>query len=152
MFTWRVSARHEYPESVRLLRAIGLALIGFWAGVMAAAAIMRRVLHSRGDADSDEVALVAIFDGIELESRASAFRGGSMLAWFGSLRASGALPRVGEIGLAGSDRGPVRRYQILPGHFAFCEKILDRSTTKRTSGSIAWTHATSGDQTLLNRC
>ena len=70
---------------MRLLRAIGLALIGFWAGVMAAAAIMKRILRSRGDADSDEVALVAIFDGIEFESRASAFRGGSMLAWFGGI-------------------------------------------------------------------
>ncbi len=70
---------------MRLLRAIGLALLGFWAGLMAAAAIMKRVLRSRGDADSDEVALVAIFDGIDLKSSASAFRGGSMLAWFGGI-------------------------------------------------------------------
>ena len=70
---------------MRLLRAIGLALLGFWAGVMATAAIMKRVLRSRGDADSDEVALVAIFDGIDLKSSASAFRGGSMLAWFGGI-------------------------------------------------------------------
>jgi hypothetical protein len=70
---------------VRLLRAIGLALLGFWAGFMAAAAIMKRVLRSRGNADSDEVALVAIFDGIDLKSSASAFRGGSMLAWFGGI-------------------------------------------------------------------
>jgi Cell wall-active antibiotics response 4TMS YvqF len=70
---------------VRLLRAIGLVVLGFWAGLAAAAAIMKRVLRSRGDAESDEVALVAIFDGIELESRASAFRGGSMLAWFGGI-------------------------------------------------------------------
>jgi hypothetical protein len=68
-----------------LLRAIGLALLGFWAGFMAAAAIMKRVLRSRGNADSDEVALVAIFDGIDLKSSASAFRGGSMLAWFGGI-------------------------------------------------------------------
>jgi hypothetical protein len=68
-----------------LLRAIGLAIFGFWAGLMAAAAIVKRVLPSRGDAESDEVALVAIFDGIDLESRASAFRGGSMFAWFGGI-------------------------------------------------------------------
>jgi hypothetical protein len=43
------------------------------------------LLRSRGDAESDEVALVAIFDGIDLESRASAFRGGSMLAWFAGI-------------------------------------------------------------------
>ena len=59
--------------------------LGFWAGLMAAAAMMKRVLRSRGDAGSDEVALVAIFDGIDLESRASAFRGGSMFAWFGGI-------------------------------------------------------------------
>jgi len=70
---------------VRLLRAIGLVIAGFWAGVMASAALMKRVLRSRGDAESDEVALVAIFDGIDLESRASAFRGGSMFAWFGGI-------------------------------------------------------------------
>jgi Cell wall-active antibiotics response 4TMS YvqF len=70
---------------VKVLRALGLALLGFWAGLMAAAALMKRVLRSRGDAESDEVALVAIFDGIDLESRASAFRGGSMLAWFGGI-------------------------------------------------------------------
>jgi hypothetical protein len=75
----------EYPASVRLLRSIGPAILGFWAGLMAAAAIMKRVLRSRGDAESDEVALVAIFDGIDLEGRASAFRGGSMLAWFGGI-------------------------------------------------------------------
>jgi Cell wall-active antibiotics response 4TMS YvqF len=68
-----------------LLRAIGLVVLGFWAGLMAAAAIMKRVLRSRGDAESDELALVAIFDGIDLESSASAFRGGSMLAWFGGI-------------------------------------------------------------------
>jgi hypothetical protein len=60
-------------------------VIGFWAGLMAAAAMMKRVLSSRGDAESDDVALVAIFDGIDLRSRAAAFRGGSMLAWFGGI-------------------------------------------------------------------
>ena len=70
---------------MRLLRATGLTILGFWAGVMATAAVMKRVLRSRGDAEADEVALVAIFDGIDLESRASAFRGGSMLAWFGGI-------------------------------------------------------------------
>jgi hypothetical protein len=33
------------------------------------------------------VALVAIFDGVELKSRAPAFRGGSMLAWYGGVAA-----------------------------------------------------------------
>jgi hypothetical protein len=60
-------------------------MVGFWAGVMASAAMMKRVLRSLGDDESDEVALVAIFDGIDLNSRASAFRGGSMFAWFGGI-------------------------------------------------------------------
>jgi len=51
----------------------------------AAAAIVKRIVPSRGDAESDEVALVAIFDGIELESSATAFRGGSMFTWFGGI-------------------------------------------------------------------
>ena len=32
-------------------------------------------------------ALVAVFDGVELESQATAFRGGSMLAWYGGVEA-----------------------------------------------------------------
>src|SRR5581483_12037499 len=45
----------------------------------------KRVLPSSGDEESDELALVAIRDGIRLRSRAAAFRGGSMLAWFGGI-------------------------------------------------------------------
>ena len=60
-------------------------LLGFAAGMAAAAAVVKRVVPSRGDADSDELALVAVFDGVELRSRASAFRGGTMLAWFGGI-------------------------------------------------------------------
>ena len=70
---------------MRVLRSLGLVALGVYAGFAAAAAVMKRVLPSRGDAESDEVALVAIFDGVELESRAQAFRGGSMLAWFGGV-------------------------------------------------------------------
>jgi hypothetical protein len=53
--------------------------------MMAAAAFVRRAVPSRGDDESDELDLVAVFNGIELKSRASAFRGGSMLAWFGGI-------------------------------------------------------------------
>jgi hypothetical protein len=70
---------------MRLLRAGALALLGFWAGLMTAAAIVKRIVRSRGDAESDEVALVAILDGINLESRATGFRGGSMFAWYGGI-------------------------------------------------------------------
>jgi hypothetical protein len=70
---------------VRLFRFLLVFKLGFWAGALGSAALLKRVLPSRGDADSDEVGLVAIFDGIELESRATAFRGGSMFTWFGGI-------------------------------------------------------------------
>ena len=70
---------------MRLLRSLGFTTVGFFAGFAAAAAAIKRVLPSRGDADSDEVRLVAIFDGAKLQSRSQAFRGGSMLAWFGGV-------------------------------------------------------------------
>jgi hypothetical protein len=70
---------------MRLVRKLVTLLFVFTAGMAAAVAIVKRVVPSRGDEESDEVALVAVFDGVELKSRASAFRGGSMLAWFGGI-------------------------------------------------------------------
>jgi hypothetical protein len=70
---------------MRPLRGLLLFKLGAWAGMMAAAAFVRRAVPSRGDEESDELGLVAVFDGIELKSRARAFRGGSMLAWFGGI-------------------------------------------------------------------
>ena len=72
-------------SSMRPVRGLLLFPLGAWAGMMAAAAFVRRAVPSRGDEESDELALVAVFDGIELKSRARAFRGGSMLAWFGGI-------------------------------------------------------------------
>jgi hypothetical protein len=62
-----------------------LLTLGAWGGFQAAAALTKRAIPSRGDEESDELALVAIYDGIDLKSRATAFRGGSMLAWFGGI-------------------------------------------------------------------
>jgi hypothetical protein len=70
---------------MRRLRSVVIFELGVWAGIAAAAAFVKRAFPSRGDEDSDEVALVAVFDGIELKSRAKAFKGGSMLAWFGGI-------------------------------------------------------------------
>ncbi len=70
---------------MRVLRSLGLVVAGVYVGFAAAAKVMKSVLPSRGDAESDDVALVAIFDGVKLESRSQAFRGGSMLAWFGGV-------------------------------------------------------------------
>ena len=74
-----------YPAGVRLLRAVLLFKLGFWAGMLAAAALMKRMFPSRGDADSDEVDRVAILDGVAIKSRAQAFRGGSMFSWLGGI-------------------------------------------------------------------
>ena len=70
---------------MRPIRALGLIWLGAVAGVAASGAILKRVLPSRGDEESDDIMLVAAFDGIELRSRAKAFRGGSILAWFGGV-------------------------------------------------------------------
>lgn len=52
---------------------------------MTAAVLAKRVLPSRGDETSDEVALVAILGGVNLRSRSTACKGGSMLAWLGGI-------------------------------------------------------------------
>ncbi len=70
---------------MRLVRALLLLKLGVWAGMAAAAAFVKRAVPSRGDEDSDELALVAVFDGVDLKSRAKAFKGGSMFAWFGGI-------------------------------------------------------------------
>ena len=64
----------RYPAGMRLLRGLLLFKLGFLAGMYASAAILKRTFPSRGDEESDEVALVAILDGVELKSRAQDFR------------------------------------------------------------------------------
>lgn len=70
---------------MRLLRTLALIELGAWAGMATAAVFVKRAMPSRGDADSDVVSLVAVYDGIDLTSRAAAFQGGSMFAWFGGI-------------------------------------------------------------------
>lgn len=70
---------------LRFLRTLLLLSIGAIAGMAGAAAALRGWLTSHGDATSDDVELVAIFDGVELKSRSTAFRGGRVLAWFGGI-------------------------------------------------------------------
>jgi hypothetical protein len=74
-----------YAAAVRALRALLLFKLGFWAGMVTSATIVKRAFPSQGDEDSDELRLVAIQNGIELKSRSQAFRGGSMLAWLGGI-------------------------------------------------------------------
>jgi hypothetical protein len=70
---------------MRLLKAFVIFELGAWVGTATSAALAKRAMPSRGDEESDEVALTAIFDGVNLKSRAQAFRGGSMFAWFGGV-------------------------------------------------------------------
>jgi hypothetical protein len=70
---------------MRPIRGLLLFKLGAWLGMMGAAAFVRRAVPSYGDEESDELGLVAVFNGIELTSRATALRGGSMLAWFGGI-------------------------------------------------------------------
>jgi hypothetical protein len=70
---------------VRALRTLFVLKVGFWVGMLASAAFARRAFPSQGGEESDEVALVAIQNGIGFGSRSKAFKGGSMLAWFGGI-------------------------------------------------------------------
>ncbi len=91
------------PLVVRLVRAFILVNLLF-ALVSVAVALYVKFTHpSVGDEESDELDLVTIFDGIELASRASSFRGGSWITMFGggeldlrqaTLDPSGATLRV----------------------------------------------------------
>ena len=72
---------------MRTLRAIALLALGFWTGMVAAAAVVKRAVPSRGDEESDEVALVGVFSAVSLKSRAKAFRGGFMFSWHGGISA-----------------------------------------------------------------
>jgi hypothetical protein len=71
---------------MRLVRSLLTFKLGVAVGMATAAAFVKRAVPSRGDEDSDELSLVAVFDGIDLGSRAKAFKGGSMLAWWGGIR------------------------------------------------------------------
>ena len=65
------------------MRTIARLLMIAWVALFVAAAIAKRSLVSRGGPDDDELELVAIMENTELASRATAFRGGTALAWFG---------------------------------------------------------------------
>ncbi len=47
--------------------------------------VLKRIIPSEGDELSDELALAAIVHGVELDSRAVAFRGGSAMACLGGI-------------------------------------------------------------------
>jgi hypothetical protein len=70
---------------VRGLRSIAAFKLGVWVGLLTAAAFAKRALPSQGGETSDKVSLVAVLNGIDLKSRATSFKGGSLLAWFGGI-------------------------------------------------------------------
>ena len=72
---------------MRALRSLLVFTAGAFAGLIAAAAFLKRALPSQGDEDSNELSLVAVLNGIELKSRATAFKGGSMFALIGGIEA-----------------------------------------------------------------
>lgn len=69
---------------LRLLMAALLLVTGAIAGLLGAAALLRGWFASRGDETSDELDLVAIFDGVERTNHATAFRRARILTWFGA--------------------------------------------------------------------
>lgn len=69
---------------LRLLSLVALA--GLVIPPLAAAATKRRLAEQgvdRFDETADEIDVAAIFESIELKSRAEAFRGGDLLLWYG---------------------------------------------------------------------
>lgn len=72
---------------MRIAARLVIFLLGLMAGFMAAALAVKRAVPSRGDARSDDVTLVAVFDGTRLASESKQFRGGSMFAWYGGVDA-----------------------------------------------------------------
>lgn len=67
-------------------RLIRLVFGGFFLALTSAivgAAVGRRRIPSVGTEEDNEVALAAILSPVEFESHATAFRGGSVLLWFG---------------------------------------------------------------------
>jgi hypothetical protein len=100
---------------VRALRALILVNIVLALVSVAVALVVKRTHPSVGGEDSDELDLVTIFDGLELKSRATAFRGGSWITMFGggeidlreaTLDPSGATLRVRAITGGGDIKVP----------------------------------------------
>jgi hypothetical protein len=67
----------------RIIRRIVVAFVAITSISAVAAAVAKRSIVSRGGPGSDQIELAAIFDSVDLESRATSFRGGSLLCWFG---------------------------------------------------------------------
>lgn len=69
----------------RVLQVIGI-ILAFQALVAVALIVVRRLMPTVGGEESDVIELNAVAQGIEMESRATAFRGGAARAIMGGLR------------------------------------------------------------------
>ncbi len=67
----------------RIIRRIVVAFVAITGISALAAAVAKRSVVSEGGPASDQLALAAIFDSVDLESHSTSFRGGSLLCWFG---------------------------------------------------------------------
>jgi hypothetical protein len=78
--------RSSVRSATRVLALLTGASLAIGIGSGVAAGLARLRMTSRGDETSDEVSLRVIFDGLDFVSRAAAFRGGSVVAWYGGTR------------------------------------------------------------------
>jgi predicted membrane protein len=67
----------------RLIRSVIVAFVALMTISAIAALAAKRSIVSAGDPDSDDIELAAIFESVDLTSKAGSFRGGSVLTWFG---------------------------------------------------------------------
>jgi hypothetical protein len=80
----------------RLIRRIlGIAVLASIVSAVAALVAKQRLI-SIGEPEDDEIALVAIFEPLQFASTAPAFRGGSLITWYGG----------GEVDLRGATLDP----------------------------------------------
>lgn len=60
-------------------------LLAAWVAALGTAVVAKLMLESHGDTDTEEVDLIAIFEGRELLSNADPFYGGKILAMYGGV-------------------------------------------------------------------
>ena len=129
---------------MRPLRTLVVFKLGAWVGMFAAAAFIKRALPSRGDEESDELTLVAVFDGIDLKSRAKGFKGGSVLAWFGGI----------ALDLRDAELAPGRASPHIPSSAGSRSRFrrVGESSRRRRPSPEASTSGRPRRTTLTHRC
>ena len=70
----------------RSIKVLGLATVAGLVVPTVAAAIAKQRAVVIDDPEAPEIALSAIFDGVEVENRSTEFRGGTAVCWYGGER------------------------------------------------------------------